>query len=179
MTDELQRHIQQTYREVMGTTPLVQRTSELLQELQLEIIDNAVEMQRAKDMKTSEQLTLGELILKLEAIEDKSKSVIFDEQYHPTGLDSWRGSYCELALEYEETGKKLSAEALLRKLKDAIGATFYGYKGGEFLMGKTSPVWVANYGYSGGFKADGDVWTQAVVDVSQSEESVVLETRNI
>jgi hypothetical protein len=144
-----------------------------------EIIDNAVEMQRANDMKTSEQLTLGELILKLEHIEDKSKPVIFDEQYHPTNLDSWRGSYCELALEYAQTGKKLSVEKLLKKLKDAIGTTFYGYKGGDFLMGKTTPIWIANYGESSGFTHNGDIWTQAVVNVSQNEQTVILETRNI
>ena len=60
-----------------------------------EIIDNAMEMQRAKDMKTSEQLTLGELILKLEAVEDKSNPVIFNERYFPVDIDSWRGSYRE------------------------------------------------------------------------------------
>ncbi len=144
-----------------------------------DVIDNAMQVQRANEMKTSPQLTLGELILKLEFVEDKSKRVIFNEQYFPTDIDSWRGSYCELALEYTETGDKLSVEAWLRKLKDTIGDMLYGYKGGEFLMGKTTPVWVANYGESGGFTHDGDIWTQAVVDVSQNEQAVLLETQNI
>jgi hypothetical protein len=144
-----------------------------------EIIDNALVARRAQELKTSSQLIVVELILKLEAIADKSKPVIFDEQYHPSGLDSWRGSYDELALEYSETGEKFTAEALLQKLKAAIGATFYGYKGGEFVMGKTTPVWVANYGESHGFTHDGDTWTQAVTGVSQNAQAVRIETRNI
>ena len=144
-----------------------------------EIIDNAMAMQRANRMKTSEQLTLGELILKLEAVEDKSKPVIFNERYFPVGIDSWRGSYCELALEYAEVGEKLSVEASLKKLKATIGATLTGYKGGEFHMGKTTPVWVANYGTSGGFMHDGDIWTQAVTGVSQNEQAVIVETQNM
>src|SRR6266699_544290 len=144
-----------------------------------EIIDNAVEVQRANSMKTSPQLTLGELILKLEAIEDKNKPVIFNKQYFPTDIDSWRGSYRELAFEYMEiivtAEQPRTAVTWLKKLKGTIGTTLHGYKGGEFLMGKTTPVWVANYGESEGFTHDGDIWSQAVVDVSQSEQSVILE----
>src|SRR5258706_6206091 len=142
-----------------------------------EILNNAMQVQRDEKMKTSEQLMLGELLLKLEAIADKNKPVIFDEQYHPGGIDSWRGSYDELAIEYEVTGKKFTVAELLKRLKEAIGEPFYGYKGGEFVMGKTTPVWVANYGESHGFMHDGDIWTQAVVDVSQNEQTVLIETK--
>ena len=152
-----------------------------------EIIDNAVEVQRNEKMKTSAQLTLGELILKLEYIEDKSKPVIFDRQYFPTDIASWRGSYRELAFEYMEMNndplvtaeQPRTVETWLKKLKGMIGTMIYGYKGGEFLTGKTTPIWVANYGESSGFTHDGDIWTQAVVDVSQNEQTVILETRNI
>lgn len=144
-----------------------------------EVIENALQAQRANVMKTSPQLTLGELILKLEAVEEKSKPVIFNERYFPVGIDSWRGSYYELALEYAETGDKFSVAAWIKKLRETVGSTLYGYKGGEFLMGKTTPVWIANYGESEGFTHDGDIWTQAVVDVSQNEQAVIIETRNI
>lgn len=145
-----------------------------------EAIDNAIKVERAEAMKTSQQLMLGELILKLEAIADKSKRIIFDDKrYHPTGIDSWRGSYAELAIEYAEDGEKLRVGDFLASLKDTIGKTFEGYKGGEFLMGKTTPVWVANYGDSSGFKHDGDTWTQAVIDVSQDEQNVIIETKPI
>lgn len=152
-----------------------------------EIIDNKLAVERANAMKTSEQLTLGELILKLEAIQNKDKPVIFNEPYFPTDIASWRGSYDELAFEYKEMNTDPLATAeqprtvhtWIKKLKGMIGATIYGYKGGEYLTGKTTPVWVANYGESSGFKCTRDIWTQAVTDVSQNEQCVILETKNI
>lgn len=146
----------------------------------LDFLTNEVAMQRAKEMKTSQQLTLGELILKLEAVEDKHKPVIFDGgKYHPSCVNSWRGAYEELAIEYEELSRPWSTKHLLILLRNAIGSTFYGYKGGEYVMGKTTPVWVANYGYSCGFREEGGIDTLAVVDVSQDETNVMIVTQNI
>ena len=138
-------------------------------------IEWKLQARRDEAMKTSAQLTLGELIAKLEAIENKDKPVIFNEQYHPISIDSWRGSYAELALEYAESGDKLTTSKFLEELSRTVGLTLMGYKGGEYLMGKTTPVWVANYGESYGFADD----SQAVVGVSQNEQSVIIETRNI
>ncbi len=94
-----------------------------------QFLQDVMEKQRAEEMKTSPQLTLGKLIAKLEAIEDKSKPVIFDEVYHPSDIDSWRGSYCELALTYETGEGKLSTADFIALLKRTVGATLYGYKG--------------------------------------------------
>jgi hypothetical protein len=143
-----------------------------------DIIGNVVARERAEEIKTSQQLILGELILKLEAIEDKHKPIIFDGgKYHPSCINSWRGSYEELAIEYEELGRPLSTKHLLILLRNAIGSIFYGYKGGEFKMGKTTPVWVANYGHSEGFREENGIYTQAVVDVSQNECSTTYSSR--
>ncbi len=146
-----------------------------------QFLQDVMEMQRAEEMKTSPQLTLGKLIAKLEAIEDKSKPVIFDEIYHPSDIDSWRGSYCELALAYakEHESMALSTADFLARIIPIAGATLYGYKGGEFLMTEDTPVWVANYGESGGFTYEGDIWSQAVIDVSEDEHRVIIETKNI
>jgi hypothetical protein len=117
---------------------------------------------------------LGELILKLEAMQNKDLPVTFDvPKYHPTYVDSWRGSYGELALNYETSGKPLSVLALIAELKQAVGRTFTGYKGGDFLMGKTTPVWVANYAMSMGFREDDDT---AVVDVREEAAAVIIVT---
>jgi hypothetical protein len=35
-------------------------------------------------------------------------------------------------------------------LRAANGATFHGYKGGEYEMDDDTPLWVANHGNSGG-----------------------------
>ncbi len=145
-----------------------------------EIINNAMVAGRAKSMLTSLQLTLGELILKLEAIDDKTLPVIFDgKKHYPTGVDSWRGSYCELAIEYSTTSCHMSVKGLLKILKNTVGKTFTGYKGGEFLMGKTTPIWVANYGVSHGFKEDGDKYCQAIIDVTKGKNNIIIKTKAI
>lgn len=110
------------------------------------------------------QLTLGELIQKLEKCElthgeeNEPKNVCFDfGSAVPTGLDSWRGSYDELALGYKLSGHdnndehfaKTTAEELLNELKSAIGKKFTGWKGGEFHMNENTRVWVANPGNAG------------------------------
>jgi len=64
------------------------------------------QMQRIRDerLSASKQLLLGELKLKLESIKDKEKPIVFDFGMKPAGASSWRGSYCELGLEYSEKG---------------------------------------------------------------------------
>ncbi len=139
------------------------------------MLDNAVQAERAKVMKASPQLTLGELILKLEAVEVNNLPVFFDVgKIRPTGIDSWRGSYCELALEYDDMSEPLVLKELLKLLNNTIGKTLTGYKGGNYLMGKTTPVWVANYGDSQGFRPNKET---AVVGVLVKETKVLIKTR--
>ena len=135
-------------------------------------LHHTVQAQRDEAMKTSPQLTLGELIAQLEKVPDKSKPVVFDNGYHLTDISSWRGSYCELALEYDNEGTPLDVATWLQKLHAMNGGTVYGYKGGEFPVGLLTPVWVANYGDSHGFLDD----TQAVVGVSWNDRDVLIET---
>lgn len=122
------------------------------------MLTNAVDASRAQSLKNSPQVSLGELIAKLEGIAEAHKisrvekaeaEVYFDFEYlHPTGISSWRGSYSELALEFDGS-KVYKLSEFIELLKSCIGKTFVGYKGGDFVMGKTTPVWVANYGNSG------------------------------
>lgn len=133
-----------------------------------DVLHNAVSVQRTEALKTSSQLLLGELILKVEAVKDKGLKVFFDfSNAHPAGLRSWRGSYEELAIEYEVDGNPLTVEIFLQQLKDAVGSVFQGYKGGDFRMGKNTPVWAANYGDSG---------NAGVVDVAEEQNKVILKT---
>ena len=115
---------------------------------------------RTKEFNQSNQLSLGELILKLEPMLKKTgrsedePNVVFDFEYlFPISLDSWRGSYEELAIGFEIDSSKdrspMSLVAFHELLTSAIGGTYQGYKGGQFVMHKNTPVWVANYGNSG------------------------------
>jgi len=138
------------------------------------IITNQVQAQRQEQLKTSIQLTLGEIILKLEAVKNQELPVVFDvKKYYPTGIDSWRGSYCELSLEYDDEGKPLLLEKFVKILKNTVGKTLTGYKGGDFLMGRTTPVWVANYGTSSGFRQK----DTAVIDILEKGDKVVIKTK--
>lgn len=138
-------------------------------------LSNAVAAERRKTFEKSDQLSLGEIISKCEAIAEKNHklsdgseiTVRFDFEYlRPDHIGSWRGIYAELALGFvSEDEIKLSE--FLTLLKEADGKTFEGYKGGDFTMSRHTPVWVANYGNSG---------NTAVVDVVDAEYEVILIT---
>ena len=136
-------------------------------------IQNAVKASRANTLANSDQLTLGELILKLEPIVKNQKdgeeaTVRYDFEYlFPTSIDSWRGSYDELALNFETQGEEMKVSEFLNMLKECIGKTFTGYKGGDFTMHKGTPIWVANYSHSG---------NTAVIDVVDNGYVVLLIT---
>ena len=136
-------------------------------------IQNAVKASRANTLANSDQLTLGELILKLEPIvknqkDDDEATVRYDFEYlFPTSIDSWRGSYGELALNFETQGKEMKVSEFLKMLKNCIGKTFTGYKGGDFTMHKGTPIWVANYSHSG---------NTAIIDVVDNGYVVLLIT---
>lgn len=143
------------------------------------VLNNMAMAGRAGTFSQSDQLSLGELILKLEGIlktKDKpdETKVFFDFEYlFPTEFDSWRGIYAELALEFttysygEDAKKPLSLPAFYQLCKETIGKKFTGYKGGDFVMGKTTPIWVANWGNSG---------NTALIDVIDSSHGVILIT---
>lgn len=129
-------------------------------------IDKTIKAQRKAKLEESHQMTLGELIKKLEAVEpkqgDDEQSVVFDFEFlAPTTLDSWRGSYDELAIGWTYRGyapegcpdhngsNDTKLTGFLKELKDAVGKTFEGWKGGDFVMTETTPIWVANPGNTG------------------------------
>lgn len=136
-------------------------------------INNTIKEARAISLANSDQLTLGELILKLEPIVKNQKegdeaTVRYDFEYlFPTSINSWRGSYDELALDFETHGEEMKVSEFLKMLKDCIGKTFTGYKGGEYLMHEGTPIWVANYSHSG---------NTAVIDVVDNGYVVLLIT---
>ena len=96
-------------------------------------IQNVVKASRANTLANSDQLTLSELILKLEPIVKNQKdgeeaTVRYDFEYlFPTSIDSWRGSYNELALNFETQGEEMKVSEFLNMLKECIGKTFTGY----------------------------------------------------
>jgi hypothetical protein len=126
-------------------------------------LTSLVQQARNKRFADSPQLSLGELINEIEKCgiqknDGGDKEVCYDfGTAIPTDLDSYRGSYNELALGYKLTGydndaehlKDVKAKDLLQHLKEAIGKEYTGWKGGEYTMSKDTPLWVANSGNAG------------------------------
>lgn len=87
------------------------------------------------------QITLGKLIDALEAMPEGAEVANLNSAH------SYRGYYSDLAFEREEGTRP--ATDLLKECKKARGQVFCGYKGGDFVMGARTPVWVADYGDCG------------------------------
>ena len=87
------------------------------------------------------QMTLGRMIKRLEELPEDLEIVGFGK------LGSYRGYYSDLAFEPDTEPK--TVKQLLRECKSAMGKVFIGYKGGEYVMGELTPLWVANYGCCG------------------------------
>lgn len=87
---------------------------------------------------------LGELIEWLEH-QDGAKVV-------PHGFGepcSYRGYYEDVAFAPAEN---VTFASMLANAKSALGATFQGYKGGEYTMNEYTDCWIAEYGTSHGDK---------------------------
>jgi hypothetical protein len=122
--------------------------------------------QELKDERFDEgQITLGELISKLETLPEGNIVVIDYTQTSPTCADSYRGYYEELSFEYGDSNT-LTVKEFLVICENAVGKTFTGYRGGDFTMRRYTPVWIARYGESG----------KMITGVSQIESTVVLIT---
>lgn len=101
-------------------------------------------------------LTLAGLISEVEECArglDRPKVYFGFGGFFPTDIASWRGAYDELAIDYVVNSRKPNGikeaptvEDFLRMCRDAIGETYYGYKGGEYLMDGHTRVWVDKWG---------------------------------
>lgn len=119
--------------------------------------------------------TLGGLIAELERM-PRDADVQFDFCYlRPTKVDSYRGYYDHLALGWSDKSDGdrhwPPVSKVLAELKAAVGATFAGWKGGEYTMSENTPVWVANPGQTGG--------TGIVGVEREGESTIVLVTRKV
>lgn len=118
----------------------------------------------------SKPMTLGELIDTLSRKDPEDWLLLDFVHFQPSGdVHSYRGDYSQLAIGYR-SGGDMTVGAMLEKLKAADGAMFYGYKGGEYVMDRDTPVFVANHNESGG---------TAIVDVKECVWCLRLITANV
>jgi hypothetical protein len=164
---------------------------------------------RKERLAQSSQLMLGELKLKIESIKDREKPIEFDFGMKPAGASSWRGSYCELGLEYSENGGgeaswnsdrieyespygngyesdtfSIPENPTTQKFLDMLNALtdkeMVGYKGGDFKMHKNVAVYLGNYGSSSVDNYNGEEYaTVAPFDVIENENKVIIITGKV
>lgn len=93
-------------------------------------------------------MSLGEFIDRLEKIEPKAWVWIAGSPVYlvPTGFDSYRGYYDDLAIAATASRSPRIARELLDESKGCLDRTFTGYKGGEFRMHLGTKLWISNYG---------------------------------
>jgi hypothetical protein len=130
-------------------------------------------------MNRPKQLTIGETIAALKAVEyNNDADVRFDFGYFvPYRAESYRGFYNQLALgygphnpqkEWEKQSILKTPAKVIQELEGAIGRTYEGYKGGDFVMRADTPLWVANRG---------DANETGVIGVRSVNYTVIIETR--
>ncbi len=99
------------------------------------------------------QMTLGKMIERLEAMPPETMIEGIKAPH------SYRGYYCDIA--FERVENRIAASAALALCKSAMGEVFEGYKGGDFQMGRNTPLWLASYGCCGqkimGVRDDGSL----------------------
>lgn len=85
-------------------------------------------------------LSLGQLIARLEEADPNLVLPLGFAEPH-----SFRGYYDELAF---EPRNDIRIGDMLDAARSALGATFTGYKGGEYTMSEFTDCWIAYYGDS-------------------------------
>ncbi len=118
------------------------------------------------------QWTLGQLVEALKRF-PADKWIRFDSRandededgLYPYSYDSYRGYYRLVAV--SRSRKPMLVGEFLDRTEAAIGATYTGYKGGDFTMNGGTPVWVSEYGRMSGV---------GIVGIDEIEGMVILKT---
>lgn len=167
------------------------------------MIKNQLKAMRESEMKYSPQFTVQKLIDELSKY-SKEKKVKLTDTVFPTWFGSWRGSYSELAINYDGWGGNFREQPLpdctidefwdhaydckcwwrpkidsslkswtvwefLDMLNLILGKVMWWWKGGDFTVDESTPIWIANSWESGSnliwdYKYTFIVWTEEKED---------------
>ena len=121
-----------------------------------------------RESRSGYHLTLGGAIEQLAKF-PKRYVVTFDEtNLSPHEEMSYRGYYSDLA--FDEINEPKTVEAFAHQLSAALGQEYTGYKGDEFLMDASTPLWVSEYGGASGI---------ALMSMHVAEDRVVIVTKKV
>ena len=100
----------------------------------------------SRNTRSDYHVTLFQMIETLESV-DKSLPVIVDVGGYIGSEDSYRGYYSDLS--FRPSSEISYCDDVLSRCKKALDSEYEGYKGGDFLMDKSIPLWIAEYGSIG------------------------------
>lgn len=116
----------------------------------------------ARQTRTQYHLTLGKMISQLKEVDPQTHIYL-------TKPHSYRGYYSDLA--FENTGEPNTVGKFLKDLEENIlDKELIGYKGGEFLMGKDTPLWISEYS---------DASNLAIMGLRVDDGDIILNTKQI
>lgn len=121
----------------------------------------------ARDTRSRYQLTLGGMIKRLDEL-PADMPIEYENGGYPADPHSYRGYYSDLSFETESGLSTVAQISAL--LKTALGKTFEGYKGGDFVMGEDTPLWSSTYGINSGI---------ALMAVDVVNDCAIIRTKQI
>ena len=126
---------------------------------------------RLDKSRQSYHLTLEEMIVFLEQIDGDLASIpVLTDTGQTLGMPhSYRGYYEDLAFDPTDAGPSCVA-GVLSQCRMALGSEQTGYKGGEFMMTETTPLWVSPYG---------EASQCAIIDAMYNGKEVIVTTKQL
>lgn len=134
--------------------------------MDIQALFNAIS-KSAADERSNYHVCLGGLIDALAEVPPQT-NVWFSDGQCPKEFMSYRGYYSDLSI--SSSGSHTTASELLKKAKDALGQGFMGYKGGDFIMDRKTPIWQSEYGSASGV---------AVIATAYDDGNLILITKLI
>lgn len=114
-------------------------------------------------------VTLGEMIEALVSVDYSKRVVLSDAPDGGLGhAMSYRGYYSDLA--FSPTNDQITVGKLLAECNVAMGSTFEGYKGGDYLADEKAPLWVSSYGDASG---------RAIIATTDTPEAFILTIKTV
>lgn len=116
----------------------------------------------SQKQRATSQMTLGQLIERLAALPSETRVKGLGSEH------SYRGYYTDLA--FTPTDTEVLASEILAQCRAAMGREYEGYKGGDFLMGESTPLWISKYGSCGDRLIDLEVKDGLATPVTAPDE---------
>lgn len=141
--------------------------------LNIKKIVNDSKAQWAKDSIKKGVMSTEDIIEKLKEYKNSNKNIIIEMNgdLFTTFFeaDSWRGSYNLPAISYCDSKDGCTINTAIENLNEVNEMDVRGYKGGDFVLNKKDPLFIANYGDTN--------YCTAIVDIVETSDFIVCLTK--